>query len=131
MTWAYLFQGTRIDENIKIYWFVHIIKLCISDLYVFVFESFLKFSFAHLLIFLNLCIFWIASFCWGILCYLLITALHQLFLKSIISWWFYWISFCFILLLMEIDQVLSISSMGTVWQKMFYTNTNIFHLVEN
>ena len=48
MTWAYRRQGTRIDENIKIYWFVHIIELFISDLSVFIFEFFLKFSFAHL-----------------------------------------------------------------------------------
>ena len=93
MTWAYLFQGTRIDENIKVYWFVRIIKLFISDLYVFIFEFFLQVSFAHLVHFFNLCIFQIASFCWGIFCYLSITALHQMFYISIISWCFHWTYF--------------------------------------
>lgn len=76
MTWAYRLQGTRTDENIKIYWFVHIIKLFISDLSVFMFKFFLKFSFAHLFNYLwfvhffELHLFVGASFVifWSLLC---------------------------------------------------------------
>ena len=74
MTWAYRLQGTRIDENIKIYWFVHIIKLFISDTSFFIFKFSLNSRSPIFLIVFDVH-FWIASFCWGISCYLLITAL--------------------------------------------------------
>ena len=133
MTWAYRLQGTRIDENIKIYWFVHIIKLFISDISFFIFKFFLNSRSPIFLIVFDVH-FWIASFCWGISCYLLITALLSNVLQKYHFKMFSLNFFlCFFLLFCSWKWIrIWVYQVFTQFNKKCFTQIlKIFHLVNN